>query len=301
MEIEKLWATEAKIERPPETASPTVRVADFQLDTEDLYCILQIRPYDSLMAMELARRVNASGRHAEAARILQAVVVIDYRFETLSALAHAEYQAERFDDAFEHLQQAVLLSPGESPLLFEVFKSLGNIFLRRGDLDSAEDCYNRAHRLNSRSDHLSVNFGTLAIQRERWDEAFERFREALEWNRENDRARVGLALCQRMKGDLELSWGNVRAALDLNPLNETALTLALDWGLRDGHDERVLELLRAYLVAGGWSEKFSLAFSWICRRRGETGLARLELERLLAVNPGYEPALNFLLEMRASA
>lgn len=267
------------------------------LDLEDLFCILQIEPNDTLIAMELARRLNAMGRPSEAVRILRNVVDIDYRFETLGALGAAEYQAELIDDAFEHLQQAVMIAPEDSPLLFEVFKTLGNIFVRRGDLDSAEDSYNKAHRLKPDSDVLHVNLGTLAVQRQRWDEASDRFRHALDLNRANDKAWVGLALSHRMKGDAPLAWGNIEAALEYNPLNETALTLALDWGIQEGKEFRVLEFIRDFLVEGGWNEKFSLAFAWLSYRRGDHFKARLELERLLAVNPRNENALNLAREI----
>lgn len=272
-----------------------------ELDLEDLFCILQIEPNDSIIAMELARRLNAMGRAPEAVRILKNVVDIDYRFETLSALGHAEYQADLQDDALEHLNQAVLVSPGPSALLFEVFKTLGNIHTRRGDLDLAEDHYHRAHRLNAASDVLHVNLGTLAIQRHQWDDAHARFSEALTLNPANDRARVGLSLVHRAKGDVELAWGNLESALELNPLNEAALGLALDWGVNAGSEARVLEFLRDFLVEGGWNERFSLAFAYLSARRGDVFLARLELERVLAVNPENKAALEMMQSLRVRA
>lgn len=269
------------------------------LELEDLYCILQIEPNDSFMAMELAKRLRARGRLDEARKILSGVVKIDYRFETVHALAQIDYQMDRIGEAFIGLQEAALIAPENSGELFELFKTLGNIFVRRGDLDSAEDNYNKAHRLNAESDLLWVNFGTLEIQRQKWDEAVQRFRRALELNSSNDKAWIGLAIGHRMKGDWELAWGNLEAALEYNALNEVALGLALDWGAQEGREFRVLELIRKFLVEGGWNEKMSLAFAWLSWRRGDTGLARLELERLLAVNPANEQALQMVLEMRS--
>jgi tetratricopeptide (TPR) repeat protein len=178
---------------------------------------------------------------------------------------------------------------------------MGNIFVRRGDLDSAEDSYNKAHRINPDSDVLYVNIGTLAIQRGGWDEALDKFRTALHLNSTNDKAWVGLALGHRMKGDFELAWGNVEAALEYNPLNEVALGLALEWSTYDGREFRVLELIRNFLIEGGWNERMSLAFAWLSFRRGERSQASLELERLLAVNPANVQALNLIEEMRRSA
>ena len=274
---------------------------NIDFDLEDLYLILQMDPNDSLIAIKLADQMREMGRFDEALKILRNVVKIDSRFETLNSLAQVEYQLDQLDNSYEHLQQALMIAPENSPLLFEVFKALGNIFVRRGDFDSAEDSYNKAHRLNPDSDVLFVNIGTLAIQRSAWDEALEKFRHALRLNMSNDKAWVGLALGHRMKGDFELSWGNLEAALEYNPLNETALGLALDWSTYDGREFRALDLIRNFLVEGGWSERLSLAFAWLSFRRGERSAARLELERLLAVNPENEQALKLIEEMRLSA
>lgn len=270
------------------------------LELEDLYCILQIEPNDSLIALELARRLCERNRLEEAVRILKNVIRIDYRFETVSRLAQVEYRLELLEEAFDHLQQAVLIAPDGGNELFDVFKTLGNIYVKRGDLESAEENYNKAFRLNPDSDSLHVNLGTLHIQRHDWEQATDRFRAALSLNPSNDKAWVGLALCHRMKGDWELAWGNLEAALEYNPLNEVALGLALEWSTHEGKEFRALDLIRNFLVEGGWNEKLSLAFAWLSYRRGETVHAKLELERILAVNPTNFQALSLADELRNS-
>lgn len=268
-----------------------------EFDLEDLYCLLQANPNDSLAAMELARRLEKLGREEEARKVLANVVKIDSRFETLLALGLLEEKLGHEPAAFHHLQQALLIAPDERPELFDIFKTVGNIFVRRGDFESAEDNYFKAYRLNPDSDVLLVNLGTLCVQRSDWEQALERFRGALSLNNRNDKAWVGLAIGHRMKGDLELSWANLETALEYNPLNEVALNLAVDWGVNAGKDGRVLELLRQFLVEGGWSERFSLAFAWLSWRRGDSRIARLELERLLAVNPTHQQALDLVSQI----
>lgn len=270
------------------------------LELEDLYHILQADPNDSFIALDLARRLGAAGRDREALKILRSVVKIDSRFETVLALGLCEYKLQMEDEAFRHLQEALLIAPDGAPELFEIFKTLGNIFVRHRDFDSAEDNYFKAHRMRPGSDILLVNLGTLCVQRGGWDEALHYFRSALALNNGNDKAWVGLAIAHRMKGDFELSWGNLEAALGYNALNEVALTLALDWGPAEGREPRVHEMLRGFLVHGGWNERFSLAFSWLCWKRGESELARLEVERLLAVNPVNGQALALLEQMRSA-
>src|SRR5262249_53740346 len=141
LDIHRLTSSELhspqNLEKKSSHAAQPSTVTAPTLDLADLYCILQIDPNDSFMAMELAKRLSASGKHDEAYKILKGVLKIDYRFETLHALAQSEYQLEMVDESFQHLQQALMIAPEGSAGLFELFKTLGNIFVRRGDLDSA--------------------------------------------------------------------------------------------------------------------------------------------------------------------
>jgi len=272
----------ASPERSPSVStSPSPR-----LDLEDLYCILQLTPHDTWIARELARRLRARRRALEAVRILKQVVSLDFGVETLMELAEAEYEADLLEDSHEHILQALSVSLGTEPNLFDGYKLLGNIQVRQGDWEGAEESYNRALRLRPASDALQVNLGTLHIQRGNWQAAIDKFRAAIVFNRTNDKAWVGLAIGHRMCGDHELAWGNVEAALTYNPTNEAAITLAIQWGLNHlNHERRVLELLRGFLIHGGWSERISSTFISLCERYGERRLADLERVRLLAVNP----------------
>lgn len=293
-----LTSTEPQYSGSSDLKTPLTTTQKPQFDLEDFYCILQIQPNDSFMALELSKRLQKLGRIEETAKILRSVLKIDYRFSTLSALGLVEYQLENFDAALDHLHAALAISQDSSDEFFEIFKTLGNIYTRKGDFEAAEENYNKAHRLHSESDVLFVNFGALYMQRQRWEDALIKYRRALEINSRNDKAWVGLALSHRMKGDVELAWGNIEAALEYNPLNEVALGLALDWSTQQGREFRALELMRRFLIQGGWSERFSLAFSWLAWRRGETNVAMLELERLTAVNPMSTKAIALLNEIR---
>jgi tetratricopeptide (TPR) repeat protein len=278
---------------------PSLKPEAPRLDLEDFYCILQIQPNDSFMACELSRRLERLGRWDEAAKILRSVLKIDYRFATVFAFAQLQYKREQWDEALQLFHAALAIAPDSCPEFFELFKTLGNICVRKGDLDAAEDNYNKAHRLNSSSDVLLVNFAALHMQRSQWDEALQKYRAALELNARNDKAWVGLALGHRLRGDLELAWGNLELAVEINPLNEVALGLVVEWGLQGQHEARVLELVRQFIVRGGWDEKLSLVFAWLCCKRGERNLAFLELERLLSMNPAYGPAQSLLAEMKS--
>lgn len=175
--------------------------------------------------------------------------------------------------------------------LFGAYKDLGNISLRNGDHDEAEEYYNRAFVLNPRSDILLVNYGSLEIHRGQLNSAAERFRAAVEINGKNDQAWVGLALVHRQFGDQDLSWGNIERALELSPNNELALNLAVEWAFKDQQLNRVVPRVESYLQHHDQNSKWSLLLSKILFCLGRFQSADLELERFLTLQPDSEEGL----------
>lgn len=140
------------------------------------------------------------------------------------------YEAEA--ERFYHLALGEITY--ESPLLFQIYKNLGNIAIRLGDFENAEEKYSKAYAINQHSDVLFVNYGTLALQKGDLNLAGQRFSEAIELNNQSDNAWVGLAMVHWEKGDRVLAIGSLERALDLMPTNETAIRLYADWCVREG-------------------------------------------------------------------
>ena len=294
MELTGLQSNSKKIEQHfPTPAQPeacdTQEVPLSQLTIDDLCVVLQADPYSSVHARQLARKYTERGNYALASKIYSGICKVDNCFESLFDLGTALYLEDRPHSALPILQQALLVSAeADDQSLFEIFKMLGNIFVKSGDYDSGEDAYIKALRIRPQSDVLVVNLGTLKVQQSDWESATDRFREAVQLNQLNDKAWVGLSICHRQKGDVELSWANLEMALECNPLNETALTLACDWAVRDKKQSRLLEMLRTYAINDGWNIDLNLTFVWLSWTLGERSSATLVLERILSTHPECE-------------
>ncbi len=113
--------------------------------------------------------------------------------------------------------------------LFEAYKDLGNHALRHGDVDEAEEYYNRAFAINPQSDVLLTNYGSLDIQRGEWGKAFQRFQTALKINKKCEKAWIGLALTYQFNGEIQQAWNCLGHALEIDPQQEIALELIQDW------------------------------------------------------------------------
>jgi Tfp pilus assembly protein PilF len=170
--------------------------------------------------------------------------------------------------------------------------------VRQGDFEGAEDYYNKAYTLNPDSDTLLVNFGTLEVQRQDYDKSLYCFRQAVEVNKRNDKAWVGLAMVHAQFGDQELAWANLETALDINPKNRTAVHLLANWGLRDGRFAQSVSVLQSYLGEVDFDEDLSLVLINFYCSGSQIDEALLECERVLLWNPENQEVSDLKAKLR---
>lgn len=222
---------------------------------------------------------------SEALIARRALVAIDYGFESLFKYATTLYKMGHDEESLNKYYEALSLLTEEADCLFELYKNMGNIFVRQGDFDGAEEYYSKAYTLNAKSDTLLVNFGTLEVQRNDFGKSLYCFRQAIEANSENDKAWVGLAMVHNHFGDVELAWANLETALDINAQNRTAAHLLANWAVRDAQYAKGIQALENYLASVEQDEEMSLVLLNLYCMHGEVTKAQIEIERVLLWNP----------------
>lgn len=238
---------------------------------------------------------------AEAKVCFEQLVNIDPDDRALSLLGEACYQLGEDQKALDLFLDAMLATNYEKSSLFDIFKTIGNIHVRSGDFDSAEEFYNKAFTLSPESDVLLVNYGTLEIQKEDLSRALNRFRQALEKNDKNDKAWVGLALVHHKHGDLDLSWANIEKALDSNPTNKTALQLMAQWSVASGKIPTTLEALDRFSENIGFDFDISVIRASLLILDQKWMEARVECELMLLWDAQCEVAEKLLTEIKTHA
>lgn len=233
----------------------------------------------------LADCLDKVNRGSEAMIARKALVTYDYGFNSLFGYATALYKSGEDQAAMDKYYEALSVLKEENDLLFDLYKNMGNIFVKQGDFDAAEEYYNKAYTVNPQSDVLLVNFGTLEVQRNDFDKSLFCFRKAVEINPENDKAWVGLAMVHNQFGDNELAWANLESALDINPQNRTAIHLAANWGVRDSRIQKAIEFMQNYLAQVESDEEMSLVLINLYCMSHQIDNALLEMERVLLWNP----------------
>lgn len=210
-------------------------------------------------------------------------------------LAKLEYEKGDLARSLDLYFQAASQIREEDRTVFEIYKDIGNIYVRQGDFEGAEEYYHKAFALDPDSDALHVNLGTLEIQRQDWGTARDRFRFALGLNSRNDKAWVGLALSHYHLADVELAFANIEKAIDLSPANRTAVLLLAGWAEKHDRVEQAVGALQDFLGEVSFDEDMSMALIQLLCQQKNYVFARFEIERTLLWNP-LRPDLFELLQ-----
>ena len=252
--------------------------------------IVMRSPDDKNALRRMGLCYREEGRFEDALKCFRGLAKAGGGADAQILIAETLYLGERDEMALGAYRE-VMRNPIDDPnRLFEVYKNVGNIHVRAGDFESAEEHYNRAYNLNPESDVLMVNYGTLEIQRENLGDAVHRFRRAVEINPNNDKGWVGLAIVHRQMGDHELAWANVLRALDINQGNRTAIRLVVDWAVADHSFSVAIDRMQEYLAIENEDAEMSFTLAKILTHVGRISEARLEMERVLALDPATEGA-----------
>ncbi|MFP5519701.1 MAG: tetratricopeptide repeat protein [Bdellovibrionia bacterium] len=261
------------------------RHKDYHLSLALLRQSLNRDPHNYDLMRVLCDKLESVLNFQESLKIRLQIAKHQYEFETLAALATTYYKLNDDEQALEKYYEALALLIEESNGLFEVYKNMGNILVRKSDFEGAEEFYNKAYTLNPQSDVLLVNIGTLHIQKQDFEKAVYCFRKAVELNRLNDKAWVGLSLVHHQVGDNELALANLNEAISLNPGNRSAVHIYCAWAEKNQSRHEAICILQNYLSNVDCDEEMSLVLVNLYCQCGDFKSAAIECEKVLLWNP----------------
>lgn len=234
------------------------------------YCFIQLKYFD------------------KAETCYQTLTQLQPTEENIFLLAKTYYELGKDKQALEEFHRVLDLIDYESPFLFEIYKNLGNLYLRSGDVDEAEEHYNRAYTLNSHSDQLMVNYGTLELQKGSIQEATERFQQAIFLNDKNEKGWAGLALVHRLRSDFDLSWGALDKSLDIRFDNIVALKLCIQWSVEDMSFSRAIDRVKTYLLSYPDDTDMIYSLAGLLFHAGRIEDAKVEVNKLISIDPNNQ-------------
>ncbi len=182
---------------------------------------------------------------------------------------------------FDVLSQLV----SDEALLFETYKNIGCVYLKEKEFDLAEEYFHKAFAQNASDDSLLVNLGVLEYLKKDVSKSLSYLREAINNNQNNDKAWVGLAMAHLEFADRDLSWSNLTKAIDVEPLNRTALILISDLAESDSQLEYCQNALMKFLETENFDEQISHLLINTFIKRNNFQSAQLESLKIYCWNP----------------
>lgn len=197
--------------------------------------------YKNIYWLEVKRK-SLEGQVRAARKLVELDPSDDHKYLLAQSLSDAN--AER--EALEIYHEIIDESSEPTWLLFTVFKAIGNIYLKMGDYEAAEEYFNRANTINSEDLNLVISYGYLYLQSGQLADSKEKFALALLQESTNMEARMGLALVHVTVGDYELGCANLAMILEKDPTNKMALHLHYKWSEKITKSETI-RFIDAYL------------------------------------------------------
>ena len=295
---------------PPEAASPhrsemhssaelLFSVGDYPL-ARNLYARLHAQ--DPATALYLERLAFCLMQLKEEANA-------DLCFEKLSVLypdfTHFVCTANHFYDrgdslrAKKYYMKALCHQNDDYVSCFQMFKNLGNISLREGDIEQAEEYYHRAQRIHPDSDLLCVNYGSLYLQKKDFTKARDAYEKALYLNPQSAKARMGLALLYRELCDYPMAWANIQFAVEWDSKNASYLKLLCQWALSDFRYDEAIAACESFLAKESFHLEVELLFACLLFQSGQRQYAFWEVQKILAFEPSCVDAQKLLRTLEA--
>lgn len=272
------------------SASLLIQNSDFENSYILMVRALQLDPENTTSLQLMYQICSRLNKYSETHVLAQELLRRKYDFQSVYQVAQCFYIMGEDQRALDLFLEALSILNYESSLLFEIYKCIGNIYVRFQDFDAAQEYYDKAYTLRPESDILYVNYGTLEVQRGEYDKALECFRNAVKCNSKNSKAWVGMAMIHDLRADFELAWGNVIQAFDFDHRNKTALLLIYQWAKRDEKEREAIPHLLNYLINNEDDEEVSIWLTHLYLSMGETELADLEIEKVLLFNSEHVEA-----------
>jgi tetratricopeptide (TPR) repeat protein len=183
-----------------------------------------------------------------------------------------------------------------SHLDYEINKELGECYLFMGELDKAEQYYEKAADSNGKHPDPYLGLATVAVQRGDLQNALALYRKAAGLEA-TDKSLAGMGLIEMELGAQEDAFIHFMQSLQKNPENLVALFGLVQAGHVLDRLTAILAPLRDYLELNPDKSEIRFTLAACLVKLGEVELAQEELQKLLDADPGYEPAKELYLQL----
>lgn len=238
----------------------------------------------------LASTFEKEGDHERSIRCYQEAIAYSSELPFYQGLAAVQIRIGNDEEAAQTLLHALGIVSLTDEQMFELHKSLGNCYTRLGDYAKAEHQYRKAYDLNSKSDVLQVNVGSLALQKSDYESAQKHFQKALELNSSNDKAISGLGMVHLGKNSLQKAHDCFVASLKLNINNLGAIYNLVKCAYELKKFDETSQILQKFILSNPVNTNILYSYAGILFHQGEYRASTNEAKKILETNPNHAGA-----------
>ncbi len=242
----------------------------------------------------MARTHEKENDYDKAVRCYREAIAYSSEYLFYQALAALQIRMGEDDEAAQTLNHSLGLAALNDEQRFELHKSLGNCFTRLGEYPKAEHHYRKAFELNSQSDILQVNVGSLALQKADLESALKHFQRALELNPANDKAISGLGMVYLGKKNLIKAHEQFVASLKINLNNLGAIYNLVKCAYEIKKFEESSDILCRYIEANPVNTNILYSYAGILFHQNEYERAFTQVKKIMESNPDHAGAKELL-------
>ena len=187
------------------------------------------------------------------------------------------------------------------PDCHEAYCGEANCWMHLQKPEHAEFLYCKAIAFDNENFSARMGLGSLELQRGHWDEAIKRFHLALEIEPANARGLAGLGMAFRGKGMKRAAMDCFVQALESNVENQPAMKNLLQLSYEENSFKDAEKVLQEYLKIHPASISMLFGLAGVQYKMGRLAEALDQLDTILALDSGYQDALDFKARMEREA
>ncbi len=172
---------------------------------------------------------------------------------------------------------------------YEINKELGECYLFMGDLDKAQEYYEKAASSNGVHADPYMGLATIAVQRGQLDEALNLYKRAASVEA-SDKALAGIGLVHMEQNSLDEAYAKFAESLAINPENHVALFGIVQTGYTLDRLEDVVPMLEKCLAVDPMKSDVRYTLAGCLVSLGQTTEAGRHLEIIIEHEPGHQSA-----------
>jgi tetratricopeptide (TPR) repeat protein len=183
---------------------------------------------------------------------------------------------------------------------YEINKELGECYLFMGDLDKAEEYYQKAMNSNGVHPDPYMGLATIAVHRGDLENAYAFYRKAANVEA-SDKSLSGMAMIEMERGEHAKAFDHFSQALEHNPENMVALYSLIRLGHAIERLDEVEPHLVNYLAIDPLKHDIRYALAGCLVKAGRDADAKAQLAMILEHEPGHSCAVELKDHLEAKA